>query len=74
MSKYKTEELKRNALTVTVEEAAKLLGISKFLAWRLVNEGSLPTIRLGKLYRVPRIRLMRILEGDDNKPEETPQG
>ena len=56
-----------NALTLTVGEAARELGISSYLAWRLVRKGELPSIRLGKLVRVPRAQLLKVLEGDGIK-------
>ena len=44
-------------LLLTVEETAQLLGIGKTLAWRLVQEGHLPSVRLGRCVRVPRREL-----------------
>ena len=41
-------------LTVTVEEAAKLLGVSRGLAYELVARGELPALRLGRRRVVPR--------------------
>ena len=41
-------------LTVTVEEAAKLLGISRALGYGLVARGQVPSIRLGRRIVVPR--------------------
>lgn len=35
-------------LAITVEEAGKLLGISRNLAYQLAKQGILPTIRLGE--------------------------
>jgi excisionase family DNA binding protein len=40
-------------LLLTVEEAARHLGIGRTLAWRLVREGELPVVRLGRCVRVP---------------------
>ena len=56
---------KKGALTLTVEDAAKELAISRHLAWELVKKGELPTIRLGRLVRVPRVQLMKLLERND---------
>jgi len=36
------------SLTVTVEEAAEVLGISRTLAYELVARGELPHLRLGR--------------------------
>ncbi len=44
-------------LVLTVEEAAQLLDIGRTLAWRLVQEGELPSVRLGRCVRVPRREL-----------------
>ena len=40
-------------LLLTVEEAARRLGIGKTLAWELVWDGVLPSVRLGRCVRVP---------------------
>ena len=40
-------------LTLTVEEAASLIGISRGLAYKLARSGKLPTIRLGRRLLVP---------------------
>ena len=41
-------------LTLSVEEAACLLGISRGLAYELVHRGELAAIRLGRRILVPR--------------------
>ncbi len=41
-------------LLLTVEEAARQLGIGRTFAWQLVRKGELPVIRLGRCVRVPR--------------------
>jgi excisionase family DNA binding protein len=41
-------------LTLSVEEAARLLGISPGLAYQLVHRGDLAAIRLGRRILVPR--------------------
>jgi excisionase family DNA binding protein len=40
-------------LTVTVAEAGDLLGISRGLAYELVQRGELPAVRLGRRIVVP---------------------
>ena len=40
-------------LLLTVEEAARYLGIGRTLAWRLVQERRLPSVRVGRCVRVP---------------------
>lgn len=40
-------------LTVTVEEAAKLLGIGRSTAYELIHTGDIPSLRLGRRLVVP---------------------
>lgn len=40
-------------LTITVERAGQLLGISRGLAYDLVRRGEIPAIRLGRRVVVP---------------------
>ena len=49
-------------LCVTVPEAAKLVGISRNLAYELVKRGELPVMRFGKRLIIPRAALERKLE------------
>jgi excisionase family DNA binding protein len=49
-------------LTVSVEEAGRLLGYSRNSAYEAARTGELPTIRLGSKMRVPKIALDRLLE------------
>ena len=49
-------------LLLTVEEAARRLGIGRSLAWRLVRSGELPSVRLGRLVRVPERKLQAWLD------------
>ena len=54
-----------NRLTVTVEEAGELLGISRGLAYELVRRGELPHIRLGRRLVVPVRPLMAMIDGEE---------
>ena len=47
--------------TVTVEEAAQILGISRSSAYEAVRRGDLPAIRIGRRYVVPRAALERMV-------------
>lgn len=49
------------AVTMTVEQAGKLLGISRRSAYRAAASGDIPTIRLGHRILVPTARLHRML-------------
>ncbi|MDF9408266.1 MAG: Helix-turn-helix domain protein [Pelotomaculum sp. PtaB.Bin013] len=49
--------------TLSVPEAAKILGISRSLGFRMVERGELPALRLGmKRLVVPTAAIVRILE------------
>jgi excisionase family DNA binding protein len=48
-------------LTLTVEDAARLLGISRGLAYEAARRGELPTIRLGRRLLVPTARLYELV-------------
>ncbi len=48
---------------LTVTEAAKVLRISRALAYQMVAKGELPSVRIGnRLVRVPHARLLRWIE------------
>lgn len=49
-------------LTVSVPEAAKLLGIARNSAYNAVHEGRIPSLRIGKRIVVPRAALEKFLE------------
>lgn len=48
-------------LTITVERAAQLLGISRGLAYDLVRRGEIPAIHLGRRVVVPVSAIDEIL-------------
>lgn len=48
-------------LTLSVEQAGRLLGISRGAAYRAAANGQLPTIRLGRRLLVPTARLHQLL-------------
>lgn len=49
--------------TVTVEEAAKILGIGRASAYLAIKTGDLPYLKIGRRIVVSRIALERMLEG-----------
>jgi len=49
-------------LTLSVEEAGRILGYSRNTAYEAAKRGELPTIRLGRKIRVPRVALQRLLD------------
>ncbi len=60
MTKYSMDQ----ALTLSIPEAAKVLGISRYSAYAAASRGDIPILQIGKLRRVPRAQLMRMIEGD----------
>ena len=54
-------------LVVTVDQAAKALGISRGLAYEMARQGRIPVIRLGRRLLVPRSALERMLAESDGR-------
>jgi excisionase family DNA binding protein len=50
-----------NKLTLTVEEAARLIGISRAQAYRCVHSGQLKAVQLGRRIVVPVIAVEELL-------------
>lgn len=57
-------------LTLTVEEAATLLGISRAFAYEAVGRGEIPSIRIGRRILVPKAALSRLAGGEPAAPAE----
>ena len=53
----------QDKLTLSVEEAAKLLGIGRNLCYDKVKTGEIPVIKIGRRLLVPRRALEKLLEG-----------
>ena len=51
----------RAARTVSVQEAAELLGISRNHAFRCVQRGEIPSVRVGRRILIPAAYLDRVL-------------
>ena len=49
--------------TLTIDEAAKALGIGRNSAYEAAKRGEIPTIKIGGRILVPRAALERMLEG-----------
>jgi DNA binding domain, excisionase family len=52
---------------MTVEQVATALNISRNLAYDLIRQGVIPSIRLGRIIRVPRSRLEDWIARDDER-------
>jgi len=66
MEDYGPGQTGNATLTISVRRAAEMLGISEYLARQMVKHGELPTMRFGRLVRVPRARLMALVNGKPN--------
>ena len=59
----KTDIIKdANRLTLSVEEAGKMLGLSRGLMYEAVRTGQIPSIRIGRRILIPRAALHRMLK------------
>lgn len=47
--------------TWTVEEAGRILGVSRMTAYSLAKSGAIPVLKIGKRLLVPRAALERLL-------------
>ena len=59
-------------LTVTVEEAAVMLGISRTSAYGCASRNEIPTVRLGRRLVVPLARLVAMLDTEPPAPSGDP--
>ena len=55
-------QVKEQKSTLTVEEAARLLGISRGIAFQAVRRGDIPSIRIGRRILIPIARLHAMLD------------
>jgi len=55
-------------LTLSVEEAAKCLGIGRNAAYSGVANGSIPSIRIGSRILIPTCQLEKLLAGEQTPP------
>ena len=60
--------------TMTVEEAAELLGLSRSSAYRAAACGELPALRFGRRIVVPTARLLALLGYGEPQPADTTDG
>ena len=51
-------------LTLTVNETARILGLSRNTAYRAILSNEIPHIKIGKRILVPKQMLNKLLDGD----------
>jgi excisionase family DNA binding protein len=54
---------KTEALLVRPMQAAIMLGVGRSTVYRLIEEGALPSVRLGGIVRIPLSAIRRIASG-----------
>ncbi len=59
-------------LTITVEDAARLLGIGRGTAYEAARRGDLPVIRMGRRLLVPRARLFELVGAPEMREAGSP--
>ncbi len=63
--------MEKEPATYSVEEASRLLGISRQTGYLGVREGSIPSIKIGRRLVVPRAALERLLAGEQQDQAKT---
>jgi excisionase family DNA binding protein len=59
------DELRSGPPTLSIEQAAQYLGVSRAYGYQMAREGRLPVIKLGtRRVRVPSAALLRMLAGE----------
>jgi len=54
----------QESLTMSVPEAGAELGVGRDAAYQAVRTGQIPVIQIGRLLRVPRAALKKMLSGE----------
>lgn len=68
ITEVKSVVTEKERLTLTVEEAAEILGLSRPFAYKLANEGKLPVLRIGRRILVSKVGLLKMLEAAGELP------
>ena len=56
--------------TISIVEAGRWLGIGRTLAYAAAQRGEIPTIRIGRVLRVPVVQLEAMLSGKIDVPAQ----
>lgn len=64
------QEPEKELLAISVQEAGKLLGISRGLIYEAVRTSQIPHIRIGRRIIIPRTALIKLLEGKSDRSNE----
>jgi len=55
---------------LSVRDVAQRLEVGLQSAYRIIKDGTIPSIRIGRKYVVPRVRFERWLEGTADEEEQ----
>ena len=53
-----------------VKQVSQLLGISTKTVYKLIKDGSLPSMRVGREFRIPKVILMKYMKVLGQSPSE----
>lgn len=56
---------------LTVEEVAKLLKAHTNTVYKMCRQGRLPSVKIGKKWRIDKQKLVAFMQAEENMPEET---
>lgn len=59
--------LKEYPDVLDILQVCSILGVSKKTAYRIVRDGELPCIKVGREYRVPKVNVIHYLLGADEE-------
>ena len=63
-SKELRQELSQYPDALTAEETAQLLRINVKTVYKLIREGSLPSVKVGRSFRISKTELVRYIDGN----------
>ncbi len=64
-----TKPLKSYSMVLTVKEAAEILRVSTKLIYKMIHEGSLPAIKIGRENRISKTAIVEYMKGVKPKLE-----
>ncbi len=62
VTRKKLREATDECLTMSVPEAGRVLGLARNASYSAAARGEIPTVRIGRLLRVPKRALERMLD------------
>lgn len=61
--------LKEYADLLTVQDVQKILGVSRHTVYHMVDYGELYAVKVGKAYKVSKLRLIEYIVGTDGRTQ-----